>query len=120
MMYLPPAIATQENMESWPRSVLDEWRQLKLTEAEAEWKYVKLAEKLPLYGSELFGANKVRIDPTKRLPKPVGIAVNCSGVTFYDEANKVKNSYRYGVYVMMHDVCPLFAAHLSHTTVQRH
>ena len=88
MQYLPPSIATHENMGSWQTTVLDEWRQLKLSEAEAEWKYVKLAEKLPLYGAELFGANKVRKDPSNRLPKPVGIAVNNLGITFYDEAAK--------------------------------
>ena len=32
---------------------------------------------------------QVRGDPSKRLPKHVGVAVSCAGVTFFEEGAKV-------------------------------
>jgi len=88
MELCPTNVATQANLEAWPARVLHEWKQLHLTDAEAEWKYVRMAERLPLYGAEVFGASKTRKDPSKRLPRMQQVAVNASGIVLFEEMSK--------------------------------
>jgi len=54
----------------------------------AEWKYVRMAERLPLYGAEVFGANKTRKDPSRKLPRIVEIAVHHTGIILFEDGTK--------------------------------
>jgi len=86
---LPRNVGPKTNPSSWEKKLLSELKSAAhLSKEEAEWRCLQLCERLPLYGAESFGANKVRADPSSKVPSVVGIAVGALGVQLYDESNR--------------------------------
>lgn len=88
---LPPHLAEKTADTEWERKVRQELKSAHLTQLsreEAEWKCLQIAERLPLYGTESFGANKARVDASRKLPAVLGIALGAAGVVLYDEKSR--------------------------------